>query len=162
MISIHTVYNGRELHKKYYKNNTFQTRDHYILSLRQANVGNYRILDIIKMYKKDFVERCVIPYDENFYFEINEVPVYGQALADEFYVYKFYLNENINMELVYTKDKYEIRCDFIDEVSGYLKDMELYDIDKKLVKFYRDFIYEKDSAYLSVEQHKFSMRKEND
>lgn len=162
MISIHTVINGHDAHKKYYKNNTYQTRDHYILSLRQANVGNYRILDVIKDYKKDFVERSIIPYNENFYFEINEIPVYGQALQDEFYIYKFYINETVNMELIFSKDKYEIRCDFIDEVVGYLKDIGLHDLNQKLNGFYKDFIYNKDSNYLSVENHKFSMRKEND
>ena len=160
MITMYTVWNNKILHKKYYKFNTKQTRSHYILTLRQANVGKQRILDIIKQYNTDFENHSSIPYDEDFYFVVEECPIYGGALDMHFYVYSFTINAEISTSVVFTKDNYEHRCDFVDEVKGYLRENEYYDLYNNLMPFLESF-KEKDNQYLTVEKNTFSMKKED-
>lgn len=161
MITMYTVLNNKILHKKYYKFNTKQTRSHYILTLRQANLGDYTILDRIKQYNRDFEEYSTIPYDEEFYFVVEECPIYGGSLDKHFFIYSFEINANINISLVFTKDEFDMRCDFLDEVKGYLMDNEYYELYNELQPYFNEFRNNIDNEYLSVEKNTFSMKKED-
>lgn len=160
MITIYTAWNNKILHKKYYKFNTNQTRSHYILTLRQAHLGQQRILDLIKQYNREFELYGTIPYDEDFYFMIEECPIYGGKLDMNFFVYTFEINAEITTSVIFTQDCYDYRCDFVEEVKGYLKDNEYYELYNQLLPYFEEF-KEKDNNYLKVEKNTFSMRKED-
>lgn len=160
MISIETVVNGQKVNKKYYRYNTDQTRYHYIETLRVHFRGKYHYLDKITKYKGDFITRGIIPYDDEFYFELDEVPLYGFSNNDDhFYEYTFDVH-NLNLTLLFTKDDYDTRREFVSEVMAMLRKKELFTLIDQLMPHFENFRYE-DNLYLSVDKHKFNMRKED-
>ena len=89
---MYSIVNDEIVNRRFYKNNTMQTRDHYISTLRRHFTGKYEMLDIINEYRSDFVHRNVLPYDDNFTFVIEDQYMDGHMFSDTFFSYNFDIN----------------------------------------------------------------------
>lgn len=161
MIIMYTIFNDEIVNRKFYKNNTSQTRDHYISTLRRHYAGKYNMLDIINEYRSDFVHRNILPYDDSFTFVIEEQFIDGHMFTDTFFSYTFDINSSINLTILFPHDDYTSRKIFMNEVQFYLKNYGYIDILNKYSKQIKEFQYD-DCEILYVEKHKLSMRNEDD
>lgn len=161
MITIYTIFNDEIVNRRFYKNNTEQTRNHYIQTLRRHFTKQYKILDIITSYRESFVLRNRIPFDDNFTFVIEKQFVEGHLFSDKFFSYSFDINSTVNLTMVFPSDDYSYRKTFINEVVFYLKNYGYYEIYNQYINDIQDFINE-DSEVMFVEEHSFSMRNEDD
>lgn len=161
MITIYTIINDDIVNRRFYKNNTVQTRDHYISTLKRHFAGKYKIINIINEYKNDFINRNVLPYDDEFTFVIEEQYFDGLMLSETFFSYNFDINSSINLTILFPHDDYESRKIFINEVVFYLKNYGYYDVYNKYINKINEFMQD-DNEIIFVEKHKLSMRKEDD
>lgn len=161
MITMYSIVNDEIVNRRFYKNNTMQTRDHYISTLRRHFTGKYEMLDIINEYRSDFVHRNVLPYDDNFTFVIEDQYMDGQMFSDTFFSYNFDINSTVNLTILFSHDDYSSRKIFINEVVFYLKNYGYYDVLNRFNKQIQEFQND-DCEIMYVEKHKLSMRKEDD
>lgn len=161
MISIQTYINGNPVNKKYYKNNTEQTRQHYIDTLKRQYTGNQKVLDTINFYKDKFIVKKTNPFDDNFYFDMEKYHFDGIRLKDTFFAYEFHINSTQNLTILFSKDNVENRTIFANEVAFYLKNYDYIDLYERLLPYLKEFRME-DNQYLYVTQEKLAMRKEDD
>ena len=163
MITMYMVIDNQIMHKRFYKNNTYITRVHYMEYARHQYPSDLKMLDRFTDSRDSFVNRNQVAVDDDFYFMIENTPIYGIGLIDkEFYSYNFNLNADINLTLLFVKDSQVNRDDFLVEVKGYLYDSENYAIYEQLLPYIHDFLDNKNTKYLYVEKCTFSMRKEDD
>lgn len=160
MITMYTIVNDEIVNRKFYRNNTAQTREHYISTLRRHYTGNYKMLELITEYRADFVNRNVLPYDDYFTFQVEEQYMDGHMFSDKFFSYNFDINSAVNLTILFSDDNYENRNIFINEIIFYLKNYGKYELLSKLTSYLEEFIYD-DNQYIFVEEHKLSMRKED-
>lgn len=161
MITMYAIYDDKIVNKKFYKNNTQQTRDHYISTLRRFYQGKYDILDTITFYRNDFVFKNKMPYDDFFTIVIEEQFLDGHLYNDTFFSYNFDVNSGVNLTILFTDDSYTNRKIFVEEIMFYLRNFQYYDIMQKYQKMINDFLYS-DNEIVFVEEHKLAMRKEDD
>lgn len=164
MITIYAVVNDQIVNRKFYKNSTEQTRDHFIFSLRRyyRNLkNNADKLELINEYRRDFVFHNRIPFDDDFYFVVENQFLEGFLYSDDFYSFEFTINSAINLTILYPDDNRANRIDFINEVKFYLKNYEYFNEYDWHITDIENFINE-DCEIIYTEKHKLSMRKEDD
>lgn len=160
LISFTTLIHGRLQDIKFYQFNNQVTRDHYIQTIRRLNRGKTQLLNYITEYRKDFVERNISPYDDNFTFIYDEYFIEGTIYNNDFFLMEFFYNNDINLTLPYPKDDYSSRKDFISEVQYYLNSCGYIEMWNQMYYKSKSFLYGDDNKYLNCSSVHFAMKDE--
>lgn len=129
--------NENNKYKKYYMEYNNVTRNSYITYLKRVVKENY-LLENIKYFAKDYIEKGINPWDDEFSFANEKINVYGTIFQKYFYEYTFDFN-NLNYKLYYTADDRKSREEFIHEVISFLRYSNNYSLIENLNKYLKGF-----------------------
>lgn len=128
---------GNIVYKKYYSELNQTTRNSYITYLKRV-VKEYHLLDNIKFFSKDYIERDAKPWDDDFTFMDDHVQIFGTTLNKYFYEYNFSFN-GLTYSMFYTADDRKSREEFITEVYSFLRYENQYSLIETLNRDFKSF-----------------------
>lgn len=153
MYQLSILYKNEKIYTKYYNQINIETRRSYITYLNRV-VKEIRLLQQVKFYAKDYIEKNINPWDDDFTFNQEKVYIYGMNLGNYIYEYKFKLN-NLELILVYTSDDINARKEFINEINDYLKVNQRYNEYEFIQPYLKEFRVI-DNDYITVEKIKIT------